>query len=128
MQVRRGGCLPMLALCGITLSLAGCPITGTTHGTTDTLQNSTISTSGHGWLTEDGLVKERHKLHAFAAFNLHNLQQDLARREGEYLSSFAQLAGISSQTLVDFTGSPSSSALASGAPAEVVRMLAGASR
>ena len=128
MRVSRGDCRRMLALGAITLSLAGCPITGTTHGTTDTMQNSTISTSGRGWLTEDGLVKEGHKLDAFAAFNLHNLQQDLARREGEYLSSFAQLAGISSQTLVDFTGSPSSSVLASGTPAEVVRMLAGASR
>jgi hypothetical protein len=86
----------MVTLLGFTLIFAaGCTITGTIQEILDTTSNVTVSTSGRTWWNEDGLLKAEHKAIAFAAYNQANLEQDIAKGEGEYLTSLSSLLGIS---------------------------------
>ncbi len=52
-------------------------------------------TSGTSGCTEDGAVKFVKEAEVFAEINLKNLQQEMAAGEGEYLSSFSRLVGVS---------------------------------
>jgi len=74
---------------------SGCTLKSTTKETTDTTSNVTGTTSGRSWFNEDGLLKPEHKLTAFAALNQENVEQDLARGDGEYLTSLGTLMGLS---------------------------------
>jgi len=58
--------------------------------TTDTVS----STSGRAWWNEDGLIRSEHKAIAFATYNRANLEQDIAKGRGEYLSSLGTLIGV----------------------------------
>jgi hypothetical protein len=81
------------------------------------------------WLTDDGLVKEAWKLQAFTAFTRPSLEQDAARGEGEYLTSFAQLGGMSAEQHEAFTlfaQEQASVLLDLSSPPQVVRLLTGA--
>ena len=71
----------------LVLSLSACSIT-------ETINNFLSSTSGRSWFTEDGLIKEDHKVTAFMAFNFENVKQDMANGQGEYLASLSTLMGI----------------------------------
>ena len=82
--------LPLLMLVG-----SGCTLKGTTKQITDTTSNVTGTTSGRTWFNEDGLLNPEHKLTAFTAFNQTNVEQDLARGQGEYLTSLGTLMGLS---------------------------------
>ncbi len=82
-------CSTALILCS-----SGCTLKSTIKETTDTTSNVTGTTSGHTWFTEDGLLHPEHKLTAFTALNQTNLEQDLARGQGEYVASLATLLGI----------------------------------
>jgi len=82
--------LSMLMLFG-----SGCTLKGTTNEIIDTTSNVTVSTSGRTWFTEDGLLRPEHKLTAFTAFNQSNVEQDLARGQGEYVTSLETLLGLS---------------------------------
>lgn len=53
-------------------------------------------TSGTSGCTEDGAVKFVKEAELYAEINLKNLQQEMAAGEGEYLSSFSKLVGVSS--------------------------------
>ena len=53
----------------------------------------TGTTSGRVWWNEDGLLKQDHRVAAFTAYNAPNLEEDLARGQGEYLSSLGTLIG-----------------------------------
>ena len=77
------------------LYTTGCTLKGTTNEITDTTSNVTASTSGRTWFTEDGLLHPEHKITAFTALNQANLEQDMARGEGEYLTSLGTLLGLS---------------------------------
>jgi hypothetical protein len=90
-QVAVWAIIPLLMLVG-----AGCTLKSTIKQTTDTTSNITGTTSGRSWFNEDGLLKPEHKLTAFAAFNQENVEQDLARGQGEYLASLGTLMGIPS--------------------------------
>jgi hypothetical protein len=79
-----------LILCLVT----GCTITGTIQEILDTTTNVTVSTSGRTWWNEDGLLKSEHKVIAFAAYNQSNLEQDIAKGQGEYLVSLSSLLGV----------------------------------
>ena len=81
---------PMLILIA-----AGCTLKGTVKEITDTTSNITGTTSGRTWFTEDGLLHPEHKLTAFTALNQMNVEQDLARGQGEYLTSLGTLLGLS---------------------------------
>ena len=82
--------LPLLMLFA-----AGCTLKGTIKETTDTTSNVTGTTSGRTWFTEDGLLHPEHKLTAFTALNQANVEQDLARGQGEYVTSLGTLLGLS---------------------------------
>ncbi len=83
------------ALSGLSfmLLLSACTLKGTTQQITDTTGNITASTSGRIWWNEDGLLKPEHKVAAFTAYNAQNLEEDLARGQGEYLASLETLMG-----------------------------------
>ena len=46
------------------------------------------------WWTEDGVLKPDYKVVAFAAYDRFNLEQDLARGQGEYLASLGSMLGV----------------------------------
>lgn len=75
------------------LLLSACTFKATTKETTDTTSNITGTTSGRVWWNEDGLLKPEHKVAAFTAYNAQNLEEDLARGQGEYLASLDTLMG-----------------------------------
>jgi hypothetical protein len=78
------------------LLASGCTLKSTIKQTTDTTSNVTGTTSGHAWWNEDGLLLPEHKTIAFAKYNEANLEQDLARGQGEYVTSLAALLGVPS--------------------------------
>jgi Protein of unknown function (DUF3015) len=84
--------LPVLLLVA-----SGCTIKASIKQTTDTTSNITGTTSGRTWFTEDGLLHPEHKLTAFLAFNQTNVEQDLARGQGEYATSLGTLLGLSGE-------------------------------
>jgi Protein of unknown function (DUF3015) len=79
----------------LVLSLSACSIT-------ETINNFLSSTSGRSWFTEDGLIKDDHKVTAFMAFNFENLKRDMANGQGEYLDSLSTLMGIPSDRRASF--------------------------
>jgi hypothetical protein len=85
------------------LLLSACSIKATLKETTDTTSNITGTTSGRVWWNEDGLLKPEHKVAAFTAYNAHNLEEDLARGQGEYLASlYALMANSTSSSFQQF--------------------------
>ena len=76
------------------LLLSGCTLKATVKETTDTTSNVTGTTSGRTWWNEDGLLHPEHKLTAFLALNEANVEQDLARGRGEYVTSLGALLGL----------------------------------
>jgi hypothetical protein len=76
------------------LLASGCTLKATIKETTDTTSNVTGTTSGHAWWNEDGLLRPEHRLTAFTALNQTNVEQDLARGQGEYLTSLGTLLGL----------------------------------
>jgi hypothetical protein len=80
----------------IVLVSAGFVLTScnTTKATVDTFAKFTSSTSPEEWITGDGVIEERHKARLFAAVAFENLEQDIARGQGEYLTSLAVLLHI----------------------------------
>ena len=85
----------LICLTALVLFAVGCTLKGTIKETTDTTSNVTVTTSGRTWFTEDGLLHPEHKLTAFTALNQSNVEQDLARGQGEYLTSLGTLLGLS---------------------------------
>ena len=77
------------------LSTSGCTLKGTTNEITDTTSNVTGTTSGRTWFNEDGILRPEHKLTAFMALNQANVEQDLARGQGEYVTSLGTLLELS---------------------------------
>ena len=84
--------IPMLMLLA-----SGCTLKATFKQTTDTTSNITGTTSGHAWWSEDGLLVPEHKTIAFTKYNEANLEQDMARGQGEYVTSLATLLGVSTR-------------------------------
>jgi hypothetical protein len=85
----------LICMTALILFAAGCTLKSTVKETTDTTSNVTGTTSGRTWFTEDGLLHPEHKLTAFTALNQTNVEQDLARGQGEYLTSLGTLLGLS---------------------------------
>lgn len=90
--MHRSFSLPLMAVA--LLALSACTLKGTTDQVTDTTQNTTVSTSGRSWFTNDGLVRQGEHANAFAALNYDNLTHDMAFGGGEYLSSLGSLMGV----------------------------------
>jgi hypothetical protein len=85
----------LICVTALLMIASGCTLKGTIKETTDTTSNVTGTTSGRTWFTEDGILHPEHKLTAFMALNQTNVEQDLARGEGEYVSSLSTLLGLS---------------------------------
>ncbi|MGQ0810004.1 MAG: DUF3015 family protein [Nitrospiraceae bacterium] len=86
----------------IAMGTTACTIRATIKQTTDTTSNITATTSGRTWFTEDGQFKPDYKAQAFVLFNADNLQQDLSRGHGEYLSSLSVLLDIPEPRRAEF--------------------------
>lgn len=81
---------------GLVLATAGLVSSAcnTTKATVDTFGNFTSSTSPGEWIDADGVIEESQKARLFAAVVFENLEQDIARGNGEYLTSLAVLLKI----------------------------------
>lgn len=94
----------VLLTCSTVLMLFafGCTLKGTTNEITDTTSNVTVSTSGRTWFNEDGILHPEHKLTAFMTLNHENVEQDLARGQGEYATSLGTLLELSNDQQAAF--------------------------
>ena len=94
----------VLLTCSTVLMLFtfGCTLKGTTNEITDTTSNVTGTTSGRTWFNEDGIVHPEHKVTAFTALTQTNLEQDLARGQGEYVTSLGALLELSNDQQAAF--------------------------
>ena len=79
----------VLACTGFVLSACN-----TTKATVDTFAKFTSSTSPGEMFDADGYVKQSQKARLFTAVAFENLEQDIARGNGEYLTSLAVLLKI----------------------------------
>jgi hypothetical protein len=86
--------LPMILL---GLIMTAC---GTTESVSGSTQNTTESTSGNTRFMPGGIQDQ--KVQAFASMNFDNLQQDMARGQGEYLVSLGALLGIPEERQAGF--------------------------
>ncbi len=88
----------------VLLALSACTFKASFKASSDATTDFVSSTSGHAWLTQDGLIKAEHKLQAFVTVSFANLQQDMAQGRGEYLVSlWALLGGTHDQEDAFFT-------------------------
>ncbi len=86
------------------LALSSCTLKASFKASSDSTTDFVSSTSGRGWLTQDGLIKADQKVQAFATVTFENLQQDMAQGRGEYLASlWALLGGTDDQEAAFFT-------------------------
>jgi hypothetical protein len=85
------GLVGALVLASAGLVMSAC---NTSKATLDTFAKFTSSTSPGGWINADGIVLESHKARLFTAVVFENLEQDIARGNGEYLTSLAVLLNI----------------------------------
>jgi Protein of unknown function (DUF3015) len=91
-----------LSAAAVFFALPACTIKGTTQQTSDATHNTTVSTSGRSWFTEDGLVQKGQEMNAFTALNFENVKRDMALGHGEYLASLGTLMGIPQDRHTDF--------------------------
>ena len=85
------GLMGVLVLASIGLVVSAC---NTSKATVDTFAKFTSSTSPGEMFDADGYVKQSQKTRLFAAVAFENLEQDIARGNGEYLTSLATLLKI----------------------------------
>lgn len=86
----RGVCGLVLALASV-LSVSAC---NTSKATVDTFAKFTSSTSPGEYFNADGLVTDSQKAKLFAAVAFENIEQNIARGDGEYLTSLVTLLKI----------------------------------
>ena len=85
------GLASVLVLVGTVFVVSGC---NTTKATVDTFAKFTSSTSPEQWIDADGVVAEGQKARLFTAVAFENVEQDIARGHGEYLTSLAVLMNV----------------------------------
>jgi len=88
----------------LVLASAGLVLTAcnTTKATIDTFAKFTSSTSPGEWINADGMIKENQKARLFASVVFENLEQDIARGNGEYLTSLGVLMNIPAEKQEEF--------------------------
>jgi hypothetical protein len=75
-------------------------LAATTNGTSG---NQTFGiTSGTSGCTSDGTILGEYKVTVYASANFDNLSQDMARGNGEHLTSFAELLNIPQENRAEF--------------------------
>ena len=85
------GLIGALVLASVGLVVSAC---NTSKATVDTFAKFTSSTSPGDWMNADGVIQESQKARLFAAVAFENLEQDIARGNGEYVRSLAVLMKI----------------------------------
>jgi len=85
------GLVGVLVLASTGFLAAGC---NTTKATVDTFAKFTSSTSPGEWIDADGVIQESQKARLFTAVAFENIEQDIARGNGEYLTSLAVLMKV----------------------------------
>ena len=85
------GLVGALVLASVGLAISAC---NTSKATVDTFAKFTSSTSPGEFINADGVVQESQKARLFTAVVYENLEQDIARGNGEYLTSLAILLKI----------------------------------
>ncbi len=85
------GVIGALVLASVGFAVSAC---NTSKATVDTFAKFTSSTSPGSWIDADGVIQESQKARLFAAVAFENLEQDIARGNGEYLRSLAVLMKI----------------------------------
>ena len=85
------GLVGVLMLAGVGLGLSAC---NTSKATVDTFAKFTSSTSPGEWINADGVIQDSQKARLFTAVAFENLEQDIARGQGEYINSLAVLLKI----------------------------------
>ncbi|HSV91084.1 MAG TPA: DUF3015 family protein [Nitrospiraceae bacterium] len=85
------GLVGVLVLASTGFVVSAC---NTTKATVDTFAKFTSSTSPGEWINADGVIQESQKARLFTAIAFENLEQDIARGNGEYLTSLAVLLKI----------------------------------
>jgi len=85
------GLVGALVLASVGLVSSAC---NTSKATVDTFAKFTSSTSPGEWINADGVVEESQKARLFTAVAFENLEQDISRGNGEYLTSLAVLLNI----------------------------------
>ena len=88
-----------LVLASVGLVLSAC---NTTKATVDTFAKFTSSTSPEEWINADGVIQKSQKARLFAAVVFENLEQDIARGNGEYLTSLGLLLNIPAREQDEF--------------------------
>lgn len=85
------GLVGALVLASVGLVISAC---NTSKATVDTFAKFTSSTSPGEFINADGVVHESQKARLFTAVVFESLEQDIARGNGEYLTSLAVLLKI----------------------------------
>jgi len=85
------GLVGVLVLASTGFALSAC---NTTKATVDTFAKFTSSTSPGEMFDADGYIKQSQKARLFTAVAFENLGQDIARGNGEYLTSLAVLLKV----------------------------------
>ncbi len=85
------GLIGALVLASVGLVVSAC---NTSKATVDTFAKFTSSTSPGDWMNADGVIQESQKARLFASVAFENLEQDIARGNGEYVRSLAVLMNI----------------------------------
>lgn len=93
------GLVGALVLASVGLVISAC---NTSKATVDTFAKFTSSTSPGEFMNADGVVQESQKARLFTAVVFENLEQDIARGNGEYLTSLAVLLKIPAQEQDEF--------------------------
>ncbi len=91
--------VPVVAL---GLALSSCTLKATFDTTSDGITNFLSSTTPGAWFTSEGLVKDEYKVTAFTTLNFQNLKEDMARGQGEYLTSLGTLIGVPADHQAEF--------------------------
>jgi Protein of unknown function (DUF3015) len=85
------GLVGALVLASVGLVISAC---NTSKATLDTFAKFTSSTSPGEWVNADGVIQESQKARLFTAVVFENLEQDIARGNGEYLTSLGVLLKV----------------------------------
>jgi len=85
------GLVGALVLASVGLVISAC---NTSKATVDTFAKFTSSTSPGEFINADGIILESQKARLFTAVAFENLEQDIARGNGEYLTSLAVLLKV----------------------------------
>jgi hypothetical protein len=85
------GLVVLMVLASTGLVLSAC---NTSKATIDTFAKFTSSTSPGEWINADGVILKDKKARLFASVAYEDLEQDIARGNGEYLTSLGVLLNV----------------------------------